>query len=258
MPLQEHIIDTPSSTPGKIFILLHGSGGNSDDIYDALKSNIRSVHPNAAIIAPQGQLASKHAGTAQHFEIEAYYSASLFEKDPSEFDENEALRAGYMVDEADRAASNLNNMIDSYARDLSVDAKDIHLIGYSQGGQLALHAGLGADKEYGSITSIFGNLLPLHKFKADNIQKPAVQLVSSEADKVVPKISIDRTENFLRSAGVSTYHDDSYKNTDHYSWIDLAKLSVMRLLTNISDNGGKPFFGLFSTTQALSIRDYKR
>lgn len=255
--MDQSIIDTPSSYPGKVFVLLHGSGGTPQDIYTALAADIRETYPDAAIIVPQGPYASKYPGTYQHFLLEEHYSASLFEKDPSEYTDNEHLRAEYIIDEAERAGAALNQMIEGQMESLGVKGRDVHLIGYSQGGQLALQAGLSAKKKYGSITSIFGNLLPLHKFKADNIQKPPVQLVSSDGDAVVPKISIERTESFLRSVGISTYHD-STSSADHHSWKDIAKSAIRRLLGNLGDNGGNASFGAYAQFNFNGLRHYRK
>ena len=88
----------------------------------------------------------------------------------------------------------------SEALDLDMDA--VALTGFSQGGMMSLHCGLGMDPAPAAIVSFSGALLQPAAI-IDNPTPSAVMLVHGTDDQVVPFSNLDRAREVLAARGIT-------------------------------------------------------
>ena len=78
----------------------------------------------------------------------------------------------------------------------------VALTGFSQGGMMSLHCGLGTAPAPAAIVSFSGALLQPAAI-IDNPAPPAVMLVHGTDDQVVPFSSMDRARDLLATHGIT-------------------------------------------------------
>ncbi len=182
----------PSGQIKQAMIMFHGYGANGNDLISmapALSQGMPDTifyAPNAPeLIAPDGY---------KWFDIEQGASDTVYER----FDYIERLMQ--------RAKSVLSGLMD-FVRFIeykhSLQQSDIVLMGFSQGGLLALMGGLLSAPEVkgiiasSSVPLAINNALPMGEIKS----KPPVLLTHGMDDDMVPLIGMQITQNTLKNIG---------------------------------------------------------
>jgi len=170
-------------TAQQLVVLLHGLGADGNDLIQ-LAPHLGQALPDAAFVSPHAPEACDMAPFGRQW-------FSLQDHSPA------ALAAG-----ARRAAPTLDAFLDAELDAHGLNAERLALVGFSQGGMMALHAGLRRSRAPACICS-FSGLLPAAEDLGNDIQgRPPVLLVHGDADEIVPVQALDASEAALRAAGV--------------------------------------------------------
>jgi len=170
--MTEALLDGPSrpaasGTTRQLIVLLHGLGADGNDLI-GLAEPLAEDLPDTAFVAPDAPFACDMAPVGRQW-------FSLQEATPT------ALLAG-----ARAAAGALDGFLDAQLQAHSMGDGSLAMIGFSQGGMMALHVGLRRAVPCASICG-FSTLLVGAETLAEEIRaRPPVLLVHGEMDPVVP------------------------------------------------------------------------
>lgn len=172
---------TPPARGGaasSLIVILHGWGADASDLAD-LAYPVSLRFPGAAFFVPDApDVCSMNPMGRQWFDL------GDLENGPP------AAAAVILPCLADACA----------ALDLGMDA--VALTGFSQGGMMSLHCGLGTAPAPAAIVSFSGALLQPAAI-IDNPAPPAVMLVHGTDDQVVPFSSMDHARDLLVTHGIT-------------------------------------------------------
>lgn len=201
----EYFRSSPNVPPKHLFLLLHGCGGNSQDIMPLAQMLEKEMKGESFVaVAPDGFMPSVEKSDGyQWFDIENNYSAAMFEKPVEKLTAKE--RQSYMkMTEGEtglfQASQELNRFLDFCQKEFGVPNKDTTIIGYSQGGMAALDMGLNRPEPVKRIVSVSGSLIPPFEdvLEKRHRSSPDVTLVHGTKDKVIDFNAAQLTENLLR------------------------------------------------------------
>ena len=169
-----HFIPAQTSPPDRVLLLLHGTGGNENDMVPLG----RDLDPAAALLSLRGNVLEN--GMPRFFR---------------------RLSEG-VFDEADvvRRAHELADFIAIAAKQYEFDPKQLTAVGYSNGANIAAAVLL---LRPGTITSavLFRAMVPLIPAAEPNLQGARVLICSGRRDPIIPLDNAERLAAMLRSAG---------------------------------------------------------
>jgi phospholipase/carboxylesterase len=107
-----------------------------------------------------------------------------------------------LIQGAEAAAPVVDGFLDAELERHGLRAKDLALIGFSQGGMMALHCGLRRAEPVACIVG-FSTLIPgPDRLKGEIRSTPPVLLTHGDQDQVIPPHAMPQTEQVLKDAGV--------------------------------------------------------
>ena len=155
-----------SSAPGGVIILLHGWGADGADLMD-LAPMMASRFPHHIFAAPDApEPCSANPMGRQWFDLN---------QDQAGIDNG-----------PDQAHGHITALIDALCQHYGVGLDKTALIGFSQGGMMALHAGMRLSSPLAGIVSFSGALLAPDRLEREKTASPPVLLVHGREDQVVP------------------------------------------------------------------------
>jgi phospholipase/carboxylesterase len=176
------ILPASGKQPKALVVLLHGYGGNGINMFYML-SDIQKMCPDVAIAIPDGPFI---------LGMEAFAWVKL----------TFPIRLEQVWEGADSIAKDMDEFYSHELGKLGLHEKDLMLIGFSQGGIMALHTGLRRKEAPVGIISISGFLVG-ERHLGEITSRPPVYLIGGERDMVVTPDEIARSESELIVAGVS-------------------------------------------------------
>ncbi|XDZ65127.1 alpha/beta hydrolase [Alphaproteobacteria bacterium LSUCC0684] len=102
----------------------------------------------------------------------------------------------------DEAQGHIRDLIDELCRDHGVGLERVALIGFSQGGMMALHTGMRLSSPIAGIVSFSGALLAPDRLEREKTAAPPVLLVHGREDQVVPYQALTIAEAVLKQAEI--------------------------------------------------------
>lgn len=170
-------------TPYSLVFLLHGLGDNGAGLLD-LAPPLAAYLPNTLFYSPNAPDAYEMApGGRQWFGLQDWSQDAIY---------NGALRA----------APALDAYIDDRLAAHSLPPSRLALLGFSQGGMMALHVGLRRNPALAGIVSFSGALVGADKIDKATVAKPPVLLVHGMMDTVVPYAAMPASSHYLEAAGL--------------------------------------------------------
>ena len=153
--------------PRKLAILVHGYGANGEDLIGLAGQWARDL-PDVEFVAPNAPQSVEGAPNGyQWFPI-------------TRLDPVEANRG------VESAAPTLDAFIDSEITRLGLTARDVALVGFSQGTMMSLHCGLRREQSLAGILG-FSGAMPSRMTLKDQIRsRPPIQLIHGDQDDVLP------------------------------------------------------------------------
>ena len=170
--------------PQKMVVLMHGWGADSQDLVPL--APMLATDAEMAVIVPDApDICSVNPFGRQWFELASPDLASEMVA--------QACSGGAPV---------IHQMLDSLSADFGVSAENIFLGGFSQGGMIALGAGLGYFRPLGGIFCLSGGwLTPRQSITQEN--SLPIFLAHGALDPVVPLAMMEASHAALLSAGFS-------------------------------------------------------
>lgn len=174
-----------SGGPAKqAIVFLHGYASDGNDLI-SLSQFFASALPDAAFFSPHAPEPGEMGMGRQWFTLQGY-DPDLLRRDPDRM--SDAFTA--MYEGAQISAKPLNQYLDQIQADTNLEAKDIALIGFSQGTMMALHTGLRRSPALGAILGYSGALVGSERLADDMAAKPPMLLIHGSADDVVPVMAL--------------------------------------------------------------------
>jgi predicted esterase len=154
-----HFVPAPASPAVRTLLLLHGTGGNENDMIPLG----RELDPTAALLSPRGRILEH--GMPRFFRRLA----------EGVFDEEDLIRRTH----------ELADFVDAAAGRYTFDAKSMIAVGYSNGANIAA-ALLLLRPEVLSAAILFRAMVPLAPASLPDLAQARVLIASGEHDPIVP------------------------------------------------------------------------
>jgi len=169
--------------PRQLVVLLHGYGTDGNDLI-GLAAQWAPLLPDAEFLSPHAPFPCEIGGFGrQWFGFE--------DRTP------EARLAG-----ARAAGTLLDAFLDEALAARKLDARDLALVGFSQGAMMSLLVALQRPSKVAGVVSYSGGILDEQELAGLVRSRPPVLLVHGDADPVVPFTELGRAERALKKLGV--------------------------------------------------------
>ena len=187
-------------------ILLHGYGGNGEDI-SMLSMNWRRHLTNTVFICPNGhEPCSINPSGFQWFDLT---------RDNTE----------YILEQSIKAEKKLNQFISEIKNEFKLENDKICLSGFSQGCMMSINLGLTSDKEFNCIVGFSGKIINQKDLKLRKKSSTNTLLIHGEMDQVVsPNFMLEAKDFFIRNKiNIETH---LIKNCDHHIPIEASSIAL--------------------------------
>ena len=209
--------------PKQLIILLHGMGQSGEHMIDHFSKALADRFPEAEIMAPQGFEGYTPERRGSRADPKAVPDTDMpnmpgapEDRDLSHLRQwfSLAVNPPALVKKSRRALKafnravlwfrmmdaegQVNHFIDTALAERGLDDKNLVIMGFSQGGSLALYTALRRDKECAALichSGIFHGNVPVSS-------KPATLILHGEKDKVILPEVADRSHKLLKKCGV--------------------------------------------------------
>ncbi len=204
----KYYIADPSKKPSLLFLMLHGCGGNADDIFKFIPL-LRNVikNENFIAVAPDAFWQScEKADGYQWFDIESNYAKKLFSSPYATLTEAEKEKFANMEKGEKgvvKASETLNCFLDFCQKKFGLKNEQTVIFGYSQGAMQALDMGISRSGKVKKVIGVAGCLIPPDKesFKKRHMVSPDVLLIHGTKDTVIDFHAAKQTEEILKQNG---------------------------------------------------------
>ena len=178
-----------TENPEFLIVMIHGFGANGDNLISLCE--VWGPHlPTTAFFAPNAFDPCRGCpGGYQWFELNDPYGMRL---------EIPEMRKGL-----EPALANFTSSLKMLSEHVGVPVQNIILMGFSQGGTMALQLGLEFVPEAKGVLMYSGFFLDPSRVPEGEMRRPPVLLVHGDMDAVVPVFAQDQASESLASMGVS-------------------------------------------------------
>ena len=185
--------------PERLVILVHGYGANGADLI-GLADPLMPHLPGTAFLSPDApERSAAHPAGLQWFPIPWIDGSS-----------EEEAQAGM-----ERAVADLDAFLDDAMAREGVAARNVALLGFSQGTMMSLHVGPRRAEALAGIVGFSGRLLAPERLADEARTRPPVLLVHGDQDDVVPPQSLPLAAEALEAAGFEKLFAHVMKGTGH-------------------------------------------
>ena len=199
-------ITKPENNISNAIILLHGYGGDGDDI-SAVTLNWKRFLPETIFFCPDG---------IQNCPInpDGFQWFSLDKDDPT-----------YILEESIKAEEKLNFFINEVKSEYNLNNSKICISGFSQGCMMSINLGLISDKEYNCIIGFSGKIIDQEYLYSKKKVSTNTILIHGESDQIVPpNYMLEAKDFFIRNNIEIETH--LIKNCDHHIPIEASSIAL--------------------------------
>ena len=176
--LDTKIIRPENNNIKNAVILLHGYGGDGDDI-SAVTLNWKRFFPETIFLCPNGhEVCPINPNGFQWFDLE---------KDNS----------SYILEETIKAEKKLNFFINEIKSEFKLNNSEICISGFSQGCMMSINLGLIAEENFNCIVGFSGKIIDKENISKRIKSKTKMLLIHGDQDIVVPPNSLLEAKDFL-------------------------------------------------------------
>ena len=211
--LDTKIIKPENNNIKNVVILLHGYGGDGNDI-SAITLNWKRFLPETLFLCPNGhEVCPINQNGFQWFDLE---------KDDLD----------YILQESIKAEKKLNFFINEIKSEFNLINSKICLSGFSQGCMMSINLGLTSDEEYCCVVGFSGKIIDQENLKSRKKISTNTLLVHGELDQVVPANFMLEAKDFLIRNNVEI-ETHLIKDCDHHIPIEASSIALNYILKKI-------------------------
>ena len=173
---EHRFVAAQSADNGTVLLLLHGTGGNEDDLLPLG----RQLDPNASLLSPRGKVLEN--GAPRFF--------------------RRLAEGVFDLDDVRQRAAELGEFIQCAAREYSLESSRIHAVGYSNGANMAavtmlLHPGRI------QAAALLRAMVVLEPPELPDLTGSSVFISAGAADPIVPPSHVPQLTDIFRRAGAT-------------------------------------------------------
>ncbi len=211
--LDTKIIEPESKKIDSAVLLLHGYGGDGNDI-SAITLNWKRFLPNTIFFCPNGhEICSINPNGFQWFD--------LSRDDPS-----------YINKEVIKAEEKLNFFINEIKKQFKLNNSQICISGFSQGCMMSINLGLTAEDKFNCIVGFSGKIINKEEISKRIKSKTKMLLIHGDSDSVVPPNRLLEAKDFLIRNKVDI-ETKMIQNCDHNIPIEASSTALNYIKKNL-------------------------
>jgi len=202
-----------NNKPKQAIILCHGYGGDGKDI-GMLAIHWRRFLPDAVFLCPDApEVCSINPQGFQWFDLSSEKEDIILEKS--------------LV-----AEEKLTLFLDQVMETLQLEAKNLALVGFSQGCMISIQAGLKNKKKINCIIGYSGKVINKEHLSNNINAKPKVFLMHGDNDIIVPPTHLLESKEYLVNHGIKV-KTKIFKDCEHKIPVEGTSLGLDFLKKNI-------------------------
>ena len=195
-------------------ILLHGYGGNGEDI-SMLSYNWKRHMPNTVFISPNGhEQCSINPSGYQWFD--------LTNDNPE-----------YVLEQSFKAEKKIHQFLKEVKEEFNFDNDKICLSGFSQGCMMAINVGLTLEKNFNCIVGFSGKIINPDDLKIRKRNSTNILLIHGDKDDIVSPTHLLEAKDFLLRERVSV-DTDLIKNCENKIPIQASSIALEYILKKLN------------------------
>ena len=211
--LDTKIINPENGKINNAIVLLHGYGGDADDI-STVTLNWKRFLPNTIFLCPNGhEICPINPNGFQWFGLE--------NDDPK-----------YILEESIKAENKLNFFINEIKSEYNLNNSDICISGFSQGSMMSINLGLTAKENFNCIVGFSGKLINKENISKRIKSKTKMLLIHGDQDVVVPPNHLLEAKDFLIRHKVNI-ETKMIKNCGHNIPIEASSIALNYIKKNL-------------------------
>jgi len=211
--LDTKIIEPENNNIKNAVILLHGYGGDGNDI-STLTLNWKRFLPQTVFLCPNGHEKCVINPTG-------YQWFDLSKDDPS-----------YIIEESIKAEKKLNLYIKEVKSEYNLKNSNICVSGFSQGCMMSINLGLSNEESFNCIVGFSGKIINLDDISKRIKSKPKMLLIHGDSDEIVPPKRLLEAKDFLMRHKVDI-ETKMIKNCHHHIPIEASSIALNYLKKNL-------------------------
>jgi len=211
--LDTKIIKPENNNISNAIILLHGYGGDGNDI-SAVTLNWKRFLPETIFLCPDGhEECSINPNGFQWFNLD--------NDDPI-----------YIIEETIKAEKKLNFFINEIKSEYNLNNSKICISGFSQGCMMSINLGLTTEKSFNCIVGFSGKIIDKEDISKRIKSKTKMLLIHGDEDVVVPPNSLLEAKDFLIRHKVNV-KTKMIKNCGHHIPIEASSIALNYIKKNL-------------------------
>jgi phospholipase/carboxylesterase len=211
--LDTKIIEPENNNIKNAVILLHGYGGDGNDI-STLTLNWKRFLPQTVFLCPNGHEKCVINPTG-------YQWFDLSKDDPS-----------YIIEESIKAEKKLNLYIKEVKSEYNLKNSNICVSGFSQGCMMSINLGLSNEESFNCIVGFSGKIINPDDISKRIKSKPKMLLIHGDSDEIVPPKRLLEAKDFLMRHKVDI-ETKMIKNCHHHIPIEASSIALNYLKKNL-------------------------
>tara|TARA_Y100000996_G_scaffold296162_1_gene234438 strand:+ start:728 stop:1381 length:654 start_codon:yes stop_codon:yes gene_type:complete len=211
--LDTKIIEPENNNIKNAVILLHGYGGDGNDI-STLTLNWKRFLPQTVFLCPNGHEKCVINPTG-------YQWFDLSKDDPS-----------YIIEESIKAEKKLNLYIKEVKSEYNLKNSNICVSGFSQGCMMSINLGLSNEESFNCIVGFSGKIINPDDISKRIKSKPKMLLIHGDSDEIVPPKRLLEAKDFLMRHKVDI-ETKMIKNCDHHIPIEASSIALNYIKKNL-------------------------
>ena len=207
------VLNLSKNKPEKIIVLCHGYGGDGKDI-SSLALNWQRFLPETIFLCPNApEICSVNPQGYQWFDLSS---------------EKEEV----MLEKSLEAEKKLSIFIDQVLDNYQLQAKDLALVGFSQGCMMSLQVGLKKKEKINCLIGYSGKIINQKHLSKNIISKPKIFLMHGENDTIVSPTCLLEAKEYLYNQGIKI-KTKLFKNCEHRIPVEGSSLGLAFLTKNL-------------------------
>jgi|TARA_B100001741_G_scaffold306864_1_gene300922 phospholipase/carboxylesterase len=214
LSLKTKIIEPDNNNVNNAVILLHGYGGDGEDI-SMLTLNWKRFLPNTVFLSPNGhEKCNINPNGFQWFDLSI--------DDPQ-----------YILEQSLKAEKVINLFIDEVKQKYNLDSSKICISGFSQGCMMSINIGLTSKENFACVVGFSGKIIDKKNLSERITSKPKIMLIHGDLDSIVPSNYLLDAKDFLIREKVDV-DTKIINNCEHNIPIEASSLALEFIKKNIN------------------------